>query len=229
MSSNRLAFAAVAIGCLLASAGGGYLASRWSAPPVAASDAPASATQSSSIAVQATELPTTENTLRTAATPPATSPAPAARLAEPAATSTARTAPPAPAPTRGKKKSLEQPPTPDRRSGGVASIPSSPQTPNAPVDIPSVEPSVQAPRTEERIAQEPPRPEPVQPAAEELVVAADSVIGLQAETTVVSDRARVEDRVEARVARDVRVRDMIAVPAGARATAPRTLGGRGGE
>src|SRR4029453_17058198 len=121
MSSNRLAFAAVAIGCLLASAGGGYLASRWSAPPVAASDAPASATtQTSSIAVQATELPRTENTFRTAATPPATSPAPAARRAEPAATSTARNAPPAPARTRVNEKSLEQPPTPDRRSGGVA-------------------------------------------------------------------------------------------------------------
>lgn len=229
MLSNRLAFAALAVGCLLAAAGGGYMASRWGAPPVVASDAPASATQPSSTAVQATELPATENTSRTAATPPATSPAPAARRAEPAATSTARNAPPAPAPTRVNEKSLEQPPTPDRRSGGVASIPSSPQTPNAPVAIPSVEPSVQTPRTEERIAQEPPRVEPAQPAAEELIVAADSVIGLQAETTIVSDRARVEDRVEARVARDVRVRDMIAIPAGARAIGSVTLVERGGK
>ena len=52
---------------------------------------------------------------------------------------------------------------------------------------------------------------------DELVVSADSVIGLQSETTVSSDRARVEDRVEARVTRDVKVGNRVAIPAGARA------------
>ena len=52
---------------------------------------------------------------------------------------------------------------------------------------------------------------------EELVVAADSVIGLQLESPVSSDRAQVEDSVVARVTRDVRVGDRVAIPAGAKA------------
>ena len=120
MLSNRLALAALAAGCLLAAAGGGYLASRWGAPPVVASDAPASAPQPSSTAVQATELPATENSLRTGATPPPTSPTPAARRAEPAATSTARNAPPAPAPTRVRESGQ---PAPDRIGPGIPAFP----------------------------------------------------------------------------------------------------------
>jgi len=41
------------------------------------------------------------------------------------------------------------------------------------------------------------------------------VIGLQLETSVNSETAQVEDRVEARVTRDVKVDGDIAVPAGA--------------
>jgi hypothetical protein len=59
-------------------------------------------------------------------------------------------------------------------------------------------------------------PAPPQKTYEELVVSADSVIGLQSDTTVTSERARVEDRVEARVTRDVKVGDRVAIPAGAR-------------
>src|SRR5262245_11690615 len=147
MSSNRLAFTALAIGCLLASAGGGYLASRWSAPQVAASDAPASATKYSSTGVQATDAPSNDpNTVTTAAGSAAISQMPAARRAETTATSTARTAPPTTATARTNTKTPEPRLTPERSSGGLASLPSSTQTPSAPVDIPSVEPSVQAPR-----------------------------------------------------------------------------------
>ena len=51
---------------------------------------------------------------------------------------------------------------------------------------------------------------------------ADSVIGLQIETTLSrARRARVEDRVEARVTRDVMADGRVAIPAGrARASAP---------
>lgn len=58
---------------------------------------------------------------------------------------------------------------------------------------------------------------------------ADSVIGLQAQTTVTSDQARVEDRVEARVSRDVRVRDAVAIPAGSRAVGTVVSVERGGK
>jgi hypothetical protein len=95
---------------------------------------------------------------------------------------------------------------------------------------PSVETPLPAPKPEERTAQEAPRvPEPPQKTIEELVVPADSVIGLQAETSVSSDRARIEDRVEARVTRDVRVHDTVAIPAGARALGSVVSVERGGK
>ena len=64
---------------------------------------------------------------------------------------------------------------------------------------------------------------------DELVVSADSVIGLQSETNVSSERARVEDRVEARVTRDVRVGSRVAIPAGSRAIGVVSQVERGGK
>jgi hypothetical protein len=61
------------------------------------------------------------------------------------------------------------------------------------------------------------------------VVSADSVIGLQVETSLSSERARVEDEVVARVTRDVRVGDRVAIPSGARAIGEVTLVERGGR
>ena len=75
-------------------------------------------------------------------------------------------------------------------------------------------PSV-APSTPEYKEPEPPAPPPP-PAPEfvDLTVPSDAVLGLQIERTVSSELARVEDRVDARVTRDVRVADRIAIPAG---------------
>jgi hypothetical protein len=64
---------------------------------------------------------------------------------------------------------------------------------------------------------------------EDLVVSADSVIGLQTDTSVMSDLARVEDRVEAHVSRDVVVNNRVAIPAGARAIGVVTQVERGGK
>jgi hypothetical protein len=64
---------------------------------------------------------------------------------------------------------------------------------------------------------------------EEVVVTADSVIGLQTENTISSEHARVEDRVDARVTRDVRVGDQVAIPAGTRAIGSVTQVDRGGK
>jgi type IV secretory pathway VirB10-like protein len=84
------------------------------------------------------------------------------------------------------------------------------------------------------VAQEPvPLPEALQKSLQksfdELVVSADSVIGLQSETNVSSERARVEDRVEARVTRDVRVGSRVAIPAGSRAIGVVSQVERGGK
>jgi hypothetical protein len=65
------------------------------------------------------------------------------------------------------------------------------------------------------VASEPePPPPPPAPEVIELTVPADAVLGLQIERTISSEVARVEDRVEARVTRDVRVADRVAIPAG---------------
>ena len=75
---------------------------------------------------------------------------------------------------------------------------------------PAVEPE-RAPTPEPE--PEPPAPPPA-PEMMDLVVPADAVIGLQIERTITSETARVEDRVDARVTRDVRVGDKVAIPAG---------------
>src|SRR5204862_5960958 len=64
---------------------------------------------------------------------------------------------------------------------------------------------------------------------DELVVSADSVIGLQTENTISSETARIEDRVDARVTRDVRVGDKVAIPSGTRAIGSVTQVDRGGK
>src|SRR5205809_129778 len=71
--------------------------------------------------------------------------------------------------------------------------------------------------------------EPPQHTFDELVISRDSVIGLQSDTTVSTETARVEDRVEARVTRDVKVADRVAIPAGSRAIGYVTAVERGGK
>jgi hypothetical protein len=61
------------------------------------------------------------------------------------------------------------------------------------------------------------------------VVSANSVIGLQTETRISSETARIEDRVEAKVTRDVKVGDNIAIPAGSRVIGSVIQVDRGGK
>jgi hypothetical protein len=72
-------------------------------------------------------------------------------------------------------------------------------------------------------------PERREPIVEQLVVSADSVIGLQMETTHTTELARLEDRAEARVTRDVTVGDRTAIPAGARMIGSVTIVEKGGK
>jgi hypothetical protein len=131
--------------------------------------------------------------------------------------------PPAPAPRPARRQVVQQ---------ARVEIPA-PSTSNP---VSSREPAVQVAS---------PAPVPIEPAAitpnepsrwvapvplyHELVVAADSVIGLRIETAVTSETARVEDEVVARVMRDVRVGDRVAIPAGSRAEGEVTFVERGGR
>lgn len=63
----------------------------------------------------------------------------------------------------------------------------------------------------------------------EVVVPASSVIGLQVETPLSSERAKVEDRVDARVTRDVTADGRVAIPAGSRVIGAVTLVEPGGK
>jgi hypothetical protein len=142
---------------------------------------------------------------------------------------------PAVSPTPTSRRRAAAAPQPvSARQGPPPSIASeqSPR-PAAPVESPSsvvpeqpvAAPPVEAPRiTDNQTAA---IVEPAGPQYEELVVAADSVIGLELESTLTSERARVEDQVVARVTRDVKVGDRVAIPAGSRAHGEVTLVERG--
>lgn len=64
---------------------------------------------------------------------------------------------------------------------------------------------------------------------EEVVIPASAVVGLQLETLVTSERARLEDRVDARVTRDVYADGRLAIPSGSRVVGAVTLVERGGK
>jgi hypothetical protein len=139
--------------------------------------------------------------------------------------------PPAPAaPVAPQTRPTPPPPAPRPAARRVAAAPRAPEpVPAPPVVTPSprltvpIEPAAITDNQASRSV------EPPAPTFEELVVAADSVIGLQLDSPVSSDRAQVEDSVVARVTRDVRVGDRVAIPAGAKAHGEVTLVERGGK
>jgi type IV secretory pathway VirB10-like protein len=237
MFSNRLAFVLLALACVSAAAGGGYLATRQNAVPVPA------AAQSSGAVQPASSV----------ATPPA-SPAPAAAADRPAVQETEAvvgdSSPRTPA-SSSSRRADAPPPRPSQRdarpgasstarrdSTGAASRPQSKQGtltstwPSSAQQAPTAPaaPEPPAPRPDEHQTTEPARPaEPPRPTIEELVVSRDSVIGVQTENRISSETARLEDRVDARVTRDVRVGDRVAIPAGSRVIGSVTLVERGGK
>jgi hypothetical protein len=79
------------------------------------------------------------------------------------------------------------------------------------------------------VVPEPASVAPPPPAFDERTVAAASVIGIRMVTAVSSETAHVEDRVSARVTRDVKVEGRTVIPAGARLDGTVTLVERGGK
>ena len=101
-----------------------------------------------------------------------------------------------------------------------------PEAPRAPAPVAPVE-VIEPPRIVDNQASR--NVEPAGPQYDELVVSADSVIGLEIETAISTERARVEDPVVARVTRDVRVGNRVAIPAGSRVNGEVTTVERGGR
>ena len=240
MFSNRLIIAALGAACIAAAAAGGYVASRQTVAPtsLAATAAPSTALPPTTIP----DRPVQETEAVIGDTPAATS-APRAATSKPAAPVAAARRQEAPARSTPRETKSAQAATPrqdaaptlDRSwpsSSGSTPSPATSNSPSSPTTAGSAatDTSATPSHVDDRPAQEPVRaPEPPQKTFEELVVSADSVIGLQTETPLTSERARVEDRVEARVTRDVKVGDKMAIPAGARAIGSVTQVDRGGK
>jgi type IV secretory pathway VirB10-like protein len=194
--------------CVTAGAGGAYLATRDAAPvalasqqetALAATNPPAGAVEHSEAVLP--EAPEAAPVARTA---------PAPRVAA-APRATVRQDPPA------------RPEVSDRAPRAAAPPPAAP-----PVVEEAIAPlPLEPPRISDNQASR--TVEPAGPVYDELVVAADSVVGLEIETAISSDRARVEDQVVARVTRDVKVGDRVAIPAGSRAQGEVTVVERGGR
>jgi hypothetical protein len=140
------------------------------------------------------------------------------------------TAPPVEPEAVIRTPSRTAPVAPERRAPAVRSapvartpVPAEAQTaavPPAPVEAPAPIP-VETPS----VAEVPPAPP--EPRFDDLELPAQAVIGLQLETSVSSETARVEDEVMARVTRDVRVGDRVAIPAGSKAHGEVTFVERG--
>jgi len=200
MEISKGAIGVLAGFCLAGGAGAAYLATR-SNPEIA----PTAATATVSPDPAATQVEQSEGLVGEVAPP----------VAPPVVTAPR----PAPAPTARRNA------TPSPRAITPAPTTTAAREPSRSFDdAPAAAPLTRAPEVE------PVRPvEPPEPKYLDLVVAQNSVIGLQVETLVTSDRARVEDEVVARVTRDVRVGDRVAIPAGSKAYGEVTLVEKGGK
>jgi len=199
MSKALLAFF-----CLAAGAGGTYLAVRATSPAPATAQAAVSPEPTPTATVDQSEAVVTE------------SPVPPAPVA-PARPATV--APAAPRPAAQAPRATTRTP---RRSEAAGLAPATAPAPREEAPVAIAPTSISDNQASRSI-------DPPGPVLEELVVAAQSVIGLQMESSVSSDRARVEDQVVARVTRDVKVGDRVAIPAGAKANGEVTVVERGGK
>ncbi len=217
MELNKLVFGALALGCLGAAAAGGYLAARQGSVPatevVASSPAPTGAPTDVVSGSAGKAVAESEGVI--APDTPAAPPAEAPKVAPPQAEPTPRARRVEPAPSRRGATA----PTSRRAGSQSASTPAAAPAPAVTQASSSggtmweVRPAIEPERAP--ASSEPEAPlAPAEPEVIDLVVPADSVLGLQIERTVSSETARVEDRVEARVTRDVRVGDRVAIPAG---------------
>jgi len=231
--SSRVVAGVLVGACVAAAAGGGYLAVRQNAVqpvPVAASPAPPAA-------VAPTSPPTTVGApvSETEAVVNSGSPAKPQAEAEPVA---APSSPAHPSVSPVREAPRSSPPA-GRRDSTPAPTPKPRETSPAPVSRPSVTAEKTAPPAPitpqvERVPEPTRTPDPLPPAPkvpqfQEVVLPASSVIGLEVDTALSSERARVEDRVDARVSRDVVSEGHVVIPAGSRVIGSVTMVERGGK
>jgi hypothetical protein len=236
MFSKPLAFILLALGCVTAAAGGAYVATRQNTtvPAAAVAEAPAPAPPAASSVTPAPAPQPVAGLQPVAETEAAvTSP----KAAAPAAAANAEAPVRNPAASKARETVAPKRPTDTARNTRTAAPPvrrTVPMNGRAPAaeTLPQSAPAAPAPVA---AVPEPPRqaePQaelPRAPRFEEVILPAASVIGLQLESTLSSERARIEDRVDARVTRDVLAAGRVAIPAGSRVLGSVTLVERGGK
>jgi hypothetical protein len=239
MFSKPLAFVLLALGCLTAAAGGAYFAARHNASDAAVAAArPAQAPATTAAQTPAQPVAETEAAVSAPKDEPAKPVAEAAPAEAPAV------ATPQPAAPHGTKPAVKAPPvaraekpapTQSAHRNAPAGVTTAPQneSASAPQPAPAAPAAPAPPKPQAEAAkpfEEPPQPEPVHvPQFEEVILPASAVIGLQVETATTTEKARVEDRVDARVSRDVMAAGRVAIPAGSRVIGSVTLVERGGK
>jgi hypothetical protein len=234
MISKPFVIGLLATACVAAAAGGGYLAMRQNQ----AAQAVSAATDQVALPGKAQQAVSESEAVM--------SPAPAVEAVTPTSARTLEP-PAAPAPvdrsTANVKRETARAPqrksvaTKDPSRSAVPAAKVSPD-PTAAVERPSTsrEPAVAPPTAGQANPLQPDPvvpdaslPLPVRPQFVAVVVPASSVVGLQVETSITSETARVEDRVEARITRDVMADGQVAIPAGTRVLGDVTLVERGGK
>lgn len=225
MISRPLAVALLAAGCLTAAAAGSYVAGRQNTAPAAAVQPAASAPA----AVPAQPVSETETVVEPRGKKPSDTvlPSPAPVEAPPEPGKAPRTRPSTPVTRRAEP--AVAPSVPQVRNANRARSAERPAEQTRPSSQPVAQNTVPASQPTIEVARsETPAPASV-PQFEEIVIPASSVIGLEIETSISSEAARVEDRVDGRVTRDVFADGRLAIPAGSRVVGAVTLVERGGK
>ena len=234
--NTRILAVLLATGCVTAAAGGAYLAVRQNgdpAPPAVTTAAPTEPTAAPTTPA-AKPVNETEAVIDTPAAPAARPEA----AAKPEAKASPAPAPAAPD-TRPAKPSRPEPsraaappaaPAPTQRPEPAPAPATAPAHPAPPVNTaPAVDTQAAAPAPEASPERTSESSHAKQVQFDEVVLPASSVLGLQVETPLSSERTQIEDRVEARVTRDVTSEGRVAVPAGSKVLGSVTVVERGGK
>lgn len=233
MATNRLAFGLLAVTCVAAAGGGAYLATRQNQ---AAAPAPALTSQTQLVPGTPATVIETETIVDEVPKVSDRPNADEAPSAESAVRAPAKAAPNRDAARRSASTRVAQRSTAPRSRPAVARPRTEERATSAPeaetnrtVSSTPAEPVSRVAETQPVLGPVAVESRPPVPSFEDLTVAADSVLGLQVDTTVTSERAKVEDKVNARVTRDVKVGNDIAIPAGSRVEGSVTLVDKGGK
>ena len=229
MISKSVALGLVAAGSMTAAAGGAYIAVRQNHEVTPAATVAAPAPQPASTSAPAQPVAETEAVVTPLAPPKTVSEPEVSTSPKKASSSKAIARRTESAPVRSASNRVPSAPSPRDQSvrpteapDSVASVERSSSTrepaATAPTAPPVAEPSLPEPA-----------PAPSKPEMVEVTVPASSVVGLRVDTSITSETARVEDRIEARVMRDVTADGRVAIPAGTRVLGDVVLVERGGK